>query len=180
MQGAPEVEAQGEQGRPANDGGYRGPIVCKIVGISYRQMDYWARTGLVEPSIRPAAGSGTQRLYSFGDVVELKVIRRLLKAGVSLQRIRQAVGYLRNHLGVDLSGVTLLSDGAGVYACENQEQLVDLLGRGQGVFAIALGPVYQELEGQLAQLEEPAGEERAPASDSGGDLATTSRGGRGG
>lgn len=179
MQGTPEVEAQGEQGRAANDGGYRGTTVCKIVGISYRQMDYWARTGLVEPSIRPAAGSGTQRLYSFGDVVELKVIRRLLKTGVSLQRIRQAVDYLRKHLGVDLSGVTLLSDGVGVYACENQEQVVDLLGRGQGVFAIALGPVYEELEGQLAQLEEQAGSERAPGSDSVGGLART-RGGRGG
>ena len=72
--------------------GYRGPTVCRLVGISYRQLDYWARTGLVTPSVRPADGSGSQRLYSFEDLVELRIIKRLLDAGISLQRIREAIG----------------------------------------------------------------------------------------
>src|SRR3712207_4088954 len=71
--------------------GYRGPAVCKIVGISYRQLDYWTTTGLVTPTVRDAEGSGTQRLYAFEDIVQLKVIKKLLDAGVSLQRIRAAL-----------------------------------------------------------------------------------------
>ena len=97
--------------------GYRGPNVCKIVGISYRQLDYWARTGLATPSVQPAMGSGSQRLYSFEDLVELKLIKKLLDAGVSLQRVREAIDYLRT-LGSDLSGVTLVSDGASIFAAE--------------------------------------------------------------
>ena len=128
--------------------GYRGPTVCKIVGISYRQLDYWDRTELVTPSVREASGSGSQRLYSFDDVVALRVVKRLVDTGVSLQRIRLAVDELRRR-GTSLAEATLVSDGTTVYAVDDDAQLVDLLRRGQGVFAIAVGPVVDELRGEV-------------------------------
>ena len=129
--------------------GYRIPEVQKIVGISYRQLDYWARTGLVRPSIRDAGGSGTQRLYSFEDLVVLRTIKKLLDAGVSLQRIRKAIGFLRDHLNREPQGVTIMSDGSGIYACESPTEVMDLLQRGQGVFGIALDKVWTDVEGSL-------------------------------
>jgi DNA-binding transcriptional MerR regulator len=132
--------------------GYRGPTACAAAGITYRQLDYWARTGLVEPSVRAAQGSGTQRLYGFRDVLLLKVVKRLLDAGVSLQSIRAAVVHLRACGIADLSGITLMSDGASVYQCTSPNQLVELLQGGQGVFGIALGAVWRELEGSLGRL----------------------------
>src|SRR6266581_1188771 len=131
--------------------GYRGPNVCKIVGISYRQLDYWARTGLATPSVQPAMGSGSQRLYSFEDLIELKLIKKLLDTGVSLQRVREAIDYLRT-LGSDLSGVTLVSDGASIFACHSDHEVVDVLRRGQGVFGIATDPVIDGLRGSVSAL----------------------------
>jgi DNA-binding transcriptional MerR regulator len=132
--------------------GYRGPTACKAAGITYRQLDYWARTGLVEPSVRPATGSGTQRLYSFRDVLVLKVVKRLLDTGVSLQQIRVAVGHLRERGVDDLAQITLMSDGASVYECTSADEVIDLVQGGQGVFGIAVGRVWREVEGTLAQL----------------------------
>jgi DNA-binding transcriptional MerR regulator len=134
------------------DLGYRGPMACTAAGISYRQLDYWARTGLVEPTVRTAGGSGTQRLYSFRDILLLKVIRRLLDAGVSLQQIRTAVHHLRERGTEDLTRVTLMSDGASVYECRSASEVIDLLQGGQGVFGIAIGGVWREVEGSLAEL----------------------------
>jgi DNA-binding transcriptional MerR regulator len=136
----------------AEDVGYRGPTACTAAGITYRQLDYWARTGLVEPSVRPASGSGSQRLYGFRDILALKIVKRLLDTGISLQQIRTAVGYLREQGASDLAQVTLMSDGASVYACTSPDEVVDLLQGGQGVFGIALGRVWQEVEGSLANL----------------------------
>src|SRR5438105_10134453 len=99
------------------DAGYRGPTACKAAGITYRQLDYWARTGLVEPTIRGAAGSGSQRLYGFRDILVLKLVKRLLDTGISLQQIRTAVEQLRNWGITDLAQTTLMSDGASVYLC---------------------------------------------------------------
>lgn len=130
--------------------GFRVPDVCRIVGISYRQLDYWARTGLVTPSVRDAHGSGTQRLYSFQDLVTLKVIKNLLDTGISLQRVRRAVEYLRD-MDRPLHGVTLMSDGQRVYEADSPEAVVDLLERGQGVFAIAVGRVWDDLEGSIGK-----------------------------
>jgi DNA-binding transcriptional MerR regulator len=125
--------------------GYRVPDVCRIVGITYRQLDYWARTELVTPSIRDAKGSGSQRLYSFQDLVSLRVIKNLLDTGVSLQRVRKAVEHLRA-MDRPPHGVTLMSDGSGVYEAHSPEAVVDLVNRGQGVFAIALDKVWEDLE----------------------------------
>jgi DNA-binding transcriptional MerR regulator len=135
-----------------DDLGYRGPTACSAAGITYRQLDYWARTGLVEPSVRGATGSGTQRLYSFRDILLLKVIKSLLDAGISLQQIRTAVAHLRARGTDDLTRVTLMSDGASVYECTSNDEVIDLLQGGQGVFGIAIGGVWREIEGSLAEL----------------------------
>ncbi|MGO2053457.1 MerR family transcriptional regulator [Arthrobacter sp. MYb211] len=132
--------------------GYRGPVVCKAAGITYRQLDYWARTGLVEPAVREAKGSGTQRLYSFRDILVLKVVKRLLDTGVSLQQIRTAVSHLRERGVEDLAQITLMSDGASVYECTSADEVIDLVQAGQGVFGIAVGRVWREVEGTLAML----------------------------
>ncbi len=132
--------------------GYRGPTACAAAGITYRQLDYWARTALVEPSVRAAHGSGSQRLYSFRDILVLKVVKRLLDTGISLQQIRAAVQHLRDRGSADLAQVTLMSDGVSVYECTSADEVVDLLQGGQGVFGIALGRVWREVEGDLAVL----------------------------
>lgn len=144
----------------AKETGYRAPQVCRLVGITYRQLDYWARTELLVPSLRRAAGSGSQRLYSFTDVVQLKVIKRLLDAGMSLKKIRSAVDMLRDQLDSDepLADVTLMSDGQTIYAAHSDEEVVDVLRSGQGVFSIAIGPVQDEVEGAIHQLFPEEGE----------------------
>ena len=146
--------------------GYRGPTACSAAGITYRQLDYWARTGLVEPSVRAAQGSGSARLYSFRDILVLKVVKRLLDTGISLQQIRAAVAHLHSRGTGDLAKVTLMSDGVSVYECTSSDEVVDLLQGGQGVFGIALGRIWQEVDGTLADL--PA-EQADEAADGDGD-----------
>ncbi len=156
----PQQPPQGEQGVLFDDPvslvdenlGYRGPTACKAAGITYRQLDYWARTQLVEPTVRSASGSGTQRLYSFRDVLVLKIVKRLLDTGVSLQQIRSSVEHLRTRGVEDLAGITLMSDGASVYECTSAAEVIDLVQAGQGVFGIAIGRVWRELETNLSQL----------------------------
>ena len=155
-----------------DDLGYRGPTACNAAGITYRQLDYWARTGLVEPTVRSATGSGTQRLYGFRDILLLKVIKRLLDAGVSLQQIRTAVAHLRARGTDDLTRVTLMSDGATVYECTSNDEVIDLLQGGQGVFGIAIGGVWREIEGSLAELpSERTAEDQAAAVAASDELA---------
>jgi DNA-binding transcriptional MerR regulator len=151
------------------EAGYRGPTACKAAGITYRQLDYWARTGLVEPSVRPAGGSGTQRLYGFRDILVLKVVKRLLDTGVSLQQIRGAIQVLRARGVDDLAQITLMSDGASVYECTSNEEVIDLLQGGQGVFGIALGKVWREVEGELAHLPSERAEHDVDATPQPGD-----------
>ena len=174
------IERAGEQGllfgedlaaHPENVG-YRGPTACAAAGITYRQLDYWARTGLVEPSVRAAHGSGSQRLYSFRDICVLKVVKRLLDTGISLQQIRIAVNHLRDRGTGDMARLTLMSDGVSVYECTSPTEVVDLVAGGQGVFGIALGRIWQEVDGTLADLpSEPAdepGDQQASADGTGG------------
>ena len=144
----------GTPGTPATpEIGYRGATACSAAGISYRQLDYWARTGLVEPSVRSATGSGTSRLYGFRDILVLKIVKRLLDAGISLQNIRTAVDHLRSRGVTELERITLMSDGASIYECASPDEIVDLLAGGQGVFGIAVGKVWHEVEGSLANLQ---------------------------
>jgi DNA-binding transcriptional MerR regulator len=134
--------------------GYRGPQACKIVGISYRQLDYWTRTGLIIPSLQEAKGSGTQRLYSFNDLLQLKVIKRLTDAGASLRKVRQAIDYVRNDLADDWEQATIVTDGDRVYACTTDAEVVDLLRKGQGVLGavVAVDKVREELTGTLQKF----------------------------
>ncbi|MCX6461763.1 MAG: MerR family transcriptional regulator [Actinobacteria bacterium] len=145
-----------------DDMGYRGPVACAAAGITYRQLDYWARTGLVEPSVRSAVGSGSQRLYGFRDILVLKVVKRLLDTGVSLQNIRTAVSHLRERGVDDMANLTLMSDGASVFECTTEDEVIDLVRGGQGVFGIAVGRVWQEVEGSLASLPSESAELSAP------------------
>ena len=132
--------------------GYRGPTACAAAGITYRQLDYWARTGLVAPSVRGATGSGTQRLYGFKDILVLKVVKRLLDTGVSLQQIRVAISHLRERGVEDLARITLMSDGASVYECTSDDEVIDLVQGGQGVFGIAVSGAMRELTGAIADF----------------------------
>ncbi len=139
--------------------GYRGPQACKIVGITYRQLDYWTRTGLVAPSIQAAQGSGTQRLFSFNDLLQLKVIKNLTDAGASLQKVRQALAYVRDNLEGDWSTLTIVTDGERVYALNSETEVLDLLRSGQGVLGavVAVDRVREQLAGTLRELRPPEG-----------------------
>jgi DNA-binding transcriptional MerR regulator len=133
--------------------GFRGPQVCGIVGISYRQLDYWARTDLLRPSLAEAQGSGTQRRYSYRDLVALKVIKSLLDAGVALKTARKAIAYLREHLGGDLAAASLVLDGSRSVLARTGDDIVDLVRHGQGVLnIIPLGPVVAELDASIHEL----------------------------
>ena len=142
-------------GMPEHDDstGYRGAVAATAAGISYRQLDYWARTELVQPTVRGAAGSGSQRLYGFRDILVLKLVKRLLDTGISLQQIRAAVDQLRAAGIYDLAQTTLMSDGASVYMCTSDDEVIDLVSRGQGVFGIAIGKVLREVESSLIELD---------------------------
>lgn len=156
--------------------GYRGPQVCKVVGITYRQLDYWARTGLLRPSIADARGSGTQRLYSYSDLLELKVIKQLLDAGISLQRARRALECLREGLGGDLGSANLVLVGADSVLARSDGEVVDLLKGGQGVLNIVpLSGVVEELEAAIFQIG--LSPERAEISDARGDAHEEARSG---
>jgi DNA-binding transcriptional MerR regulator len=151
------------------DDGFRGAQVCSLVGITYRQLDYWARTGLLRPSITDATGSGSQRRYSYGDVLELKVIKRLLDAGLKLQQARQAVECLRGDLGADLASSQLVLAGSRSVLAQSDGEVVDLLAGGQGVFNILpLSGVVSELEAAIVEINKAAPSEPTaghPAAD---------------
>lgn len=159
---AQELLFDGDFAPVPEDVGYRGPIACSAAGITYRQLDYWARTGLVTPAVRGASGSGSQRLYSFRDILILKVIKRLIDAGISLQQIRKAIDHLRARGVQDLSQVTLMSDGVSVFECTSDHEVIDLLAGGQGMFGIALGSVWKDIEGSLLELPGERADEPAP------------------
>ena len=115
--------------------GFRGPNVCEIVGITYRQLDYWARTDLIRPSIADAKGSGSSRIYSYRDLLELKVIKQMLDSGISLRAARRALDTLRKS-GEDVTTANLVMDGDSALLAQSPEEVIDLLRGGQGVFNI--------------------------------------------
>ena len=141
----------------ANEEGFSAPLACKLVGISYRQIDYWARTGLLRPSLAEAQGSGRRRRYSYRDLVQLKVIRRLLDAGIGLVKIRRVVAFLGAQLGEDLASASLVLNGGESLLVHHEGELVDALRHGQGVFSVvALGALSAELDGAITNLRSPA------------------------
>ncbi len=138
--------------------------MCSLVGITYRQLDYWARTGLLRPSITDATGSGSQRRYSYSDVLELKVIKQLLDAGLKLQQARQAVECLRGDLGVDLASAQLVMAGARSVLAHSDGEIVDLLAGGQGVFNILpLSSVVSELDAAIVAIDSDADTQTRPS-----------------
>ncbi|KAA8828230.1 MULTISPECIES: MerR family transcriptional regulator [Bifidobacterium] len=129
--------------------GYRGTVASKVAGITYRQLDYWARKQIVEPSITPSHGSGSRRLYSFKDVVILAVSKKLLDAGVNLQNVTAAIGFLTQRSTGQLANVTIMCDGQEVHECTTSEQMLDLLNSGKAVFAVSVGSLWHQIETAL-------------------------------
>ncbi len=144
--------------------GFTGTKAKSIVGISYRQLDYWARTDLVRPSLVDASGSGSRRLYSYRDLLELRVIKSLLDAGIKLESVRRAFIYMRDHMNSDIAAAHLVISGNDVMVCEGGE-LTDVMNRaGQGVLVnvLALGGVKASLDQQIRALDEDAPREPTP------------------
>ena len=137
---------------PFDGYGYRGTVATVAAGITYRQLDYWARTSLLGPSLPGAAGGPVPSLYSFRDIIVLKIVKRLLDAGVSLHNIRAAIGHIRSRTSAELAVITLMSDGAAVYECTSPEEVVELVHTGQGIFGISVGAVWREIADTLSQL----------------------------
>lgn len=133
--------------------GYRGTVASKVAGITYRQLDYWARKQIVEPSITPSHGSGSRRLYSFKDVVILAVSKKLLDAGVNLQNVTAAIGFLTQRSTDQLANVTIMCDGQNVHECTTSEQMLELLQSGKAVFAVSVGSLWHQIETALEQEE---------------------------
>ncbi len=134
--------------------GWSGTQTAKIVGITYRQLDYWARTDLIRPSLSDAAGSGSRRRYSYEDLLQLKTIKKLLDAGIKLEQVRKVFDYLREELATDIAAAHIVIEGGSVMLCQDDE-LIDVLHRGQGVLnVLSIGGVKEELEADLAPLQE--------------------------
>ena len=138
--------------------GFSGTKAAGVVGISYRQLDYWARTDLIRPSLNDASGSGSRRMYSYRDLLELRVIKSLLDAGIKLESVRKAFTYLRGQAETDIATATLVISGNDVLLCDG-EMLIDIVRRGgQGVLnVLAIGSVKTDLDASLVQLSDPAG-----------------------
>jgi DNA-binding transcriptional MerR regulator len=150
--------------------GFRGPQVCSIVGITYRQLDYWDRTGLSRPSLAPARGSGSQRLYAYKDLLELKVIKQLLDGGVNLRQARRAIECLRDSVGEDLTTANLVIVGEGSVLVRTGEEIIDLLRGGQGVFnVVPLAGVVGEVDAAIHRIDVA----HVSGNVSSGDLAQT-------
>jgi DNA-binding transcriptional MerR regulator len=136
------------------EAGFSGTQAAKVVGITYRQLDYWARTDLIRPSMSDASGSGSRRLYSYSDLVELRVIKTLLDAGIKLESVREVFRYLREHLLEDIASAHLVISGTSVVLCQGDE-LIDVVNRGQGVLnVLSLSGLRSDLDTQLIPLRE--------------------------
>jgi len=137
----------------SNDEGFSGNRAAEIVGITYRQLDYWARTDLVRPSLSDATGSGSRRRYSYTDLLELRVIKSLLDAGIKLENVREVFAYLREHLDQDISSANLVIQGNSSVVISDDGQLIDLVRHGQGVLNILpLGGVRDEMDARIDRL----------------------------
>ena len=153
--------------------GYRGPQVCSIVGITYRQLDYWTRTKLIQASVADAKGSGTQRLYSYADLLQIKVIKSLLDAGFDLKKVRKVIDYVREQLGEDVASANLVITDGRILLASSGEELVDLLRQGQGVLnVLPIASMKDDLDSKVRALQ-PV--ERSAAPDEGDGRAAAAR-----
>jgi DNA-binding transcriptional MerR regulator len=146
-------------GDSASTEGWSGRAAAEIVGITYRQLDYWARTDLIRPSLADARGSGSRRRYSYRDLLELKVIKNLLDAGIKLESVRTIFSYLRDHLGGDITAANLVINGSRSVLVQTDGELIDVLRRGQGVLnVLPLSGVKDEVDAAIVELRPEAGE----------------------
>lgn len=173
------VNLDGPAGEVSNDEaglGFSGRRTAEIVGITYRQLDYWARTDLVKPSLAEARGSGSRRLYSYRDLLELKAIKALLDAGLKLELVRQVFEYMRENLGSDISSANLVISGNRSVLVRSGEELVDVLRNGQGVLNILpLAGVKEEIDAKIVELRprtDPRADSRAKAGSGASDEAS--------
>ena len=149
---------------------YRGPQVCSIVGITYRQLDYWTRTKLIKASVADAAGSGTQRLYSYADLLQIKVIKSLLDSGFDLKKVRKVIETLSDRLGEDVASANLVISDGQIMLAQSDSELVDLLRQGQGVLNILpIGGLQTELQSQITELHPTGAPSGSPAAAGEGD-----------
>lgn len=146
--------------------GYRGSAASKVAGITYRQLDYWARKQIIGPSITPSHGSGSRRLYSFKDVVILAVSKKLLDAGVNLQNVTSAIGFLMQRSSPQLEHITIMCDGEHVYECTSNERMMELLNSGHAVFAVSVGSLWHQVQTALKQEDSVNIEQEIEESDS--------------
>jgi DNA-binding transcriptional MerR regulator len=149
------------------DEGFSGKRTAEIVNISYRQLDYWARTDLIRPSLTDASGSGSRRMYSYRDLLELKLIKRLLDGGVDLKKIRQAFTYIREQLGEDVGSANIILSGNGTVIVQTDDELIDAVKQGQGVLNLVLsvGPVKDELDATVLEFRQAATSEDAATAE---------------
>lgn len=144
--------------------GFSGARTAEIVGITYRQLDYWARTDLVRPSLEDAKGSGSRRRYTYRDLLELKAIKSLLDAGIKLETVRDVFQYLRDHMDGDVTTANLVIQGSNSVVIQSDGELIDLVKRGQGVLNILpLAGVKEEVDARIVDLR-PSGEDQAAGS----------------
>ena len=144
-----------QHNQQSSETGYSGRRAAEIVGITYRQLDYWARTDLIRPSLVDASGSGSRRRYSYRDLLELKVVKNLLDAGIRLEAVRGAFTYLREHLGEDVASVNLVISGRQSVLVRTGEEIIDLLRQGQGVLNILpLAGVKDEVDAAIIEFPE--------------------------
>ena len=140
------------------DEGFSGTQAAKVVGITYRQLDYWARTDLIRPSLTDASGSGSRRRYSYKDLLELRVIKTLLDAGIKLESVRDVFEYMRQHVDTDIASAHLVINGNSVMLADGNNELIDVLRKGQGVLnVLSLASVKQEVDDQLPNAVEIPG-----------------------
>ena len=143
------------------EAGFSGPRTAEVVGVTYRQLDYWARTDLVRPSMSDAKGSGSRRQYSYRDLVQLKLIKRLLDAGIKLEMVRTVFEELRAHVGDEISSANLVIEGSTALLVLDDGELLDLVHKGQGVLnVVSLGAVQKEVDASIRDLR-PADAEAA-------------------
>jgi DNA-binding transcriptional MerR regulator len=159
--------------------GYSGKRAADIVGISYRQLDYWARTDLIRPSVADAHGSGSRRRYSYRNLLELKLVKTLLDNGIKLESIREGFSYLRDQLGEDVSTAKLVITGNSAVLVRENDELIDVVNRyqGQGVLnLLALDGVKEQVDAAIVELFPTDGEDGSPEVEGPAPTAGPTRG----
>ena len=131
---------------------FSGSQAAQIAGITYRQLDYWARTNLIRPSLSDAKGSGSRRSYEYRDLLELKVIKQLLDAGIKLESVREVFNYLRSHVDTEIAAAHIVISGKAVVLCQG-DQLVDVVRNGQGVLnVLPLANIKSDVDTMIVSL----------------------------